>query len=82
MRASGMSRIDFITLIEHKNEKTRSMRTLNFVEGALSTLRYIYQVKTFNENVEFKDFIMQAERLMHEESRVQQEHKQYRQHTK
>ena len=69
-------------MIEHKNDKTKSMRTLNFLEGALITLRYIYQVKTFNEVIEFKEFIMQAERLMHEESRVQQEHKQYRQHTK
>ena len=46
------------------------MNTVSFLEGALQTLRYVNQVKTFAEVPEFKEFLLTTDRKYHEEMRV------------
>lgn len=65
-----MSRKDFIELQVSKNEKTRSVRTSFFLEGAMASLRYVNQVQTFKEMVEFSEFLFLTEKVYHEEIRV------------
>ena len=67
LRSSGLSLKDFIELCGHKKQKQRSTCTVSFLEGALVTLRYVHQVKTFAEVPEFKEFLFTTERMYHEE---------------
>ena len=70
LRSCGLSLKDFIELCGLKNQKKRSVLSVSFLEGALVTLRYVHQVKTFAEVPEFKEFLFTTERMYHEEQRV------------
>ena len=70
MRASGMSRKEFIELCQIKIQKRETMRSLFILEGALETLRCVSQVGTFAELPEFKEFMFTTERMLRDEQRV------------
>lgn len=82
MRSCGLSLKEFIELCSIKKQKQRSTCTVSFLEGALVTLRYVHQVKTFAEVPEFKEFIFTTETKYHEELRVKQKIIDQRQQTK
>jgi len=65
LRQSGMSRKEFIDLCRSKNQKTQATRTVYFLEGALETLKYVNQVRTFTELPDFKQFIFSVEQALH-----------------
>ena len=58
------------------------MRNTFFLEGAVSCLKNVKNVKTFQEMPEFRDFLFRVEQELHEENRRQQNSINMRQQTK